>query len=268
MTSHANVHTLDLELAMALADAADSLSLERFRAPDLRIETKPDRTPVTEVDRLIERMLREQLAKHRPDDAVHGEEYGRHGRSHRTWVLDPIDGTKSYMRGIPVFASLIALVENGAPVVGVVSAPALGRRWTAARGLGAKLNGDPIGVSEVGELQLAHLSINDLGTFHKYGHGEAADRLAGSVWRVRGFGDFWSHMLVAEGSVDIAAEPAVEPWDLAPLQVIVEEAGGRFTDLLGRPGFEGGSALVTNGRLHDAVLAMFNKPDPALRDLG
>ncbi len=263
VTQAAPVHALDLNLAMELADAADDLSLARFGATDLKTETKPDHTPVTEADQAIEEMMRDHLARHRPDDAVHGEEFGMAGASSRTWLLDPIDGTKGYMRGIPVFATLIALVEDGLPVVGVVSAPALHRRWIAVRGGGARLNGNAISVSAVADLDEAHLSVNDLRTFDELGHGVAARHLARSVWRVRGFGDFWSHMLVAEGAVDIAVEPVVHPWDLAALQVIVEEAGGTFTDLGGRRGFTGGSALSTNGRLHDAVLAMFGAAVPS-----
>ena len=262
----------DLELATDLAAAADEISIERFRALDLVVESKPDRTPVTEADRAVEHELRRQLAQHRPDDAVVGEEYGAEGEASRTWLLDPIDATKNYLRGIPVFATLIALVEDDDPVVGVVSAPALGRRWTAARGSGARMNEEPIAVSTVSGLEDAQLSFNDLRTFARFGYGDAAERLAGKVWRVRGFGDFWSHVLVAEGAVDIAVEPIVSPWDLAALQVIVEEAGGRFTDLKGRRSFEGGSVLTTNGLLHDEVLDIFAAADdgdlPTGEDLG
>ena len=247
----------DLELALRLADAADAVSLPRFRASDLHVETKPDMTPVTDADRSVERALREILAAERPEDSIVGEEYGLSGDSPRRWFLDPIDGTKNFVRGIPVYATLIALVVDGEPVVGAVSAPALSRRWTATRGGGAHLNGTAIRVSGVSRPADAQLSYNDQRTFARHGYGAGAELLTRAVWRVRGFGDFWSHMLVAEGAVDIAVEPTVNPWDLAPLQVIVEEAGGRFSDLAGRRGFEGGSALATNGLLHDEVLAMF-----------
>jgi histidinol-phosphatase len=247
----------DLALALSLADEADRISLARFQADDLIVESKPDMTPVTEADRAVEEALRARLAAERPDDAILGEEYGLVGKSERRWVIDPIDGTKNYVRGIPVFATLIALAVADDAALGVVSAPALRRRWWARRGGGAFLNDAAISVSRVTRLSDAQLSYNDLRTFGHHGRGEGAQRLASAAWRVRGFGDFWSHVMVAEGAVDIAAEPQVNPWDLAPLQVIVEEAGGRFTDLDGVRGFSGGSALATNGLLHDEVLDLF-----------
>lgn len=248
----------DLAVAQDLADIADRISLSRFRASDLVVETKPDMTPVTEVDRAVEEALRIELAARRPGDAVLGEEFGMEGSSTRKWFLDPIDGTKNYVRGIPVYATLIALAVDGVSTVGVVSAPALGRRWWGAAGSGAFENGDPIHVSRVNRLEDVQLSYNDLRSFEQHGYGSAAAVLDAAVWRVRGFGDFWSHVMVAEGSADVSAEPAVNPWDLAAIQVIVEEAGGRFTDLAGTPGFTGGSALATNGLLHDTVLEIFN----------
>jgi histidinol-phosphatase len=247
----------DLALALALADAADRITMERFRAADLAVEAKPDMTPVTEADRAVERELRAVLERERPDDAIVGEEFGSAGVAARRWILDPIDGTKNYVRGIPVFATLIALAKADDAVVGVVSAPALGTRWWAARGGGAHRNGEKVHVSSVARLEDAQLSYNDVESFRRRGYGPAVERLGSAVWRIRGFGDFWSHVLVADGSVDVAVEPVVEVWDLAPLQVIVEEAGGRFTDLAGAPGFSGGSALATNGLLHDEVLALF-----------
>lgn len=253
-----NDQASDLALAHRLADTADKISLARFRSSDLVVDTKPDRTPVTEADRSIERALRSLLEGERPDDAVLGEEYGRAGTAARCWLIDPIDATKNYVRGIPVFATLIALTVADHALVGMVSAPALQRRWWAARGKGAFLNGDPIRVSAISRLEDAQLSYNDLRTFSYHGYRAGAEQLAGSVWRVRGFGDFWSHVMVAEGAVDIAAEPSVNAWDLAGLQVIVEEAGGRFSDLEGRPRFDGGSALSTNGTLHEEVLALFD----------
>lgn len=249
----------DLDLALNLADVADAITTRRFRAADLKVETKPDMTPVSEADKAVEERLRAELAERRPQDAVLGEEYGASGESNRIWLIDPIDGTKNYVRGIPVYATLIALVIDGVPRVGVVSAPGLGRRWWAERGRGAFLDGDAVWVSSVQRIEDAQLSYNDLRTFEHHGHGEAARELSGRVWRVRGFGDFWSHAMVADGSVDIAVEPIVNPWDLAALQVLVEEAGGRFSDLSGRRGFEGGSVLATNGQLHDEVLMLFRE---------
>ncbi|HEV3400801.1 MAG TPA: inositol monophosphatase family protein [Acidimicrobiales bacterium] len=249
---------------MALADEADAMTLARFRASDLVVESKPDLSPVTEADRTVEAALRRRLAAERPDHDVLGEEMGvtpgGGGPGGRwRWVLDPIDGTKNYVRGIPVWGTLIALQEGGHTVVGVVSAPALGRRWWAARGEGAYADGDRLRVSAVGELADAFLSCDDLPSFDRLGLADALLGLGRRVWRLRGFSDFWGHLLVAEGAVDVAvnAEPGVNLWDLAPLKMIVEEAGGRFTDLSGTATDDGGSAVASNGFLHDEVLAAF-----------
>lgn len=244
----------DLTLALELADRADAISLERFRAADLHVETKPDLTPVTEADRAVEQALRERIAEVHPSDAVLGEEYGEAGEGSRRWLVDPIDATKNFVRGLPVWATLIALERGGRVDVGVVSAPALGRRWWAVRGGGAFANGEPIRVSDVARIEDAHVSYNDLPTIESFGFGERFLDLARRVWRTRAFGDFWHHVLVAEGALDVAFEPVVAPWDLGPLIVIVEEAGGRLTDLFGAARVDGGSVLVTNGKLHDEVL--------------
>jgi histidinol-phosphatase len=252
----------DMSLALRLADQADALTLDRFGAQDLRVDTKPDLTPVTDADRGVETALRETLAQHRPDDVVLGEEFGGTAVfAGRQWVLDPIDGTRNFVRGVPVWATLIALLVDGVATVGVVSAPALHRRWWAGSGEGAftSFGGDTrsISVSGVDDLASASLSYSDLTT----GWGELRSRflaLTDTVWRVRGYGDFWSYCLVAEGAVDIAVEPEVKLWDLAPLDILVREAGGRFTDLDGAPGPHGGSAVATNGLLHDGVLSSLN----------
>ena len=253
----------DLTLALELADVADSISMARFRDVDLVVETKPDLTPVTEADHAVEVAIRRRLGVARPGQAILGEERGEDvcasGASAR-WIVDPIDGTKNYVRGVPVWATLIALQRDGRMVVGVVSAPALGRRWWAARGEGAWADGRPIRVSKVAAVEDAFISYDGLERFDPETEGgRPADgrllRLAQRCWRSRGLGDFWSHVLVAEGAVDIAAEPEVSLWDVAPIQVIVEEAGGRFTDLEGRARPDGGSAVSTNGLLHEAVLA-------------
>jgi histidinol-phosphatase len=244
----------DLELALDLAGLADGITAARFRSADLRIDTKPDLTPVTEADRATERALRERLASARAGDAVLGEEYGSTGTGNRRWILDPIDGTKNFVRGVPVWASLIALEVDGSIVVGVVSAPALGRRWWAARGRGAFADGAAIRVSAVGDVADAHLAYDSVSSFQSRGLEDAFLDLERRCWRNRGFGDFWSHVLVAEGACDIAIEPEVALWDLAPLQVIVEEAGGRFTDLGGIASPDRGSAVSTNGLLHEEVL--------------
>jgi histidinol-phosphatase len=244
----------DLELALRLAAAADELSLARFRALDLRVDTKPDLTPVTEADQAIERRLREILAAERPDDAIVGEEEGVTGEAARRWILDPIDGTKHYSRGIPAFGTLIALEEDGEVVLGVASAPALGRRWWAERGGGAFANGAPIrvsGIVDFGQAVFSRARDSGAGASH-----EAALReLDASCWAQRGFGDFWQHMLVAEGSVDVAIDPVMNLWDIAALLPIVEEAGGRLTTLAGERNQDGGSALTSNGLLHEHVLA-------------
>jgi len=245
----------DLALAQRLADAADAITLARFRAQDLSITDKPDLTPVSDADLAVEKAIRELLAQERPDDAVLGEEHGLTGSGPRQWVVDPVDGTKNFVRGAPVWASLIALLVDGRVDVGVVSAPALGRRWWASRGEGAFLNGERISVSSVATLRDAFLSYSSLSGWAEQGRLDGVLKLSEIAWRTRAFGDFWSHVLVAEGAVDASFEPEVSLWDLAPLQVIVEEAGGRFTSLDGEARPDGGSVVCSNGLLHDEVLA-------------
>ena len=244
----------DLSFALELADLADAITTERFQADDLIVETKPDLSPVTEADRAVEQVLRKRIGEERPGHSVVGEEFGADDPGGARWILDPIDGTKNYLRGLPVWATLIALEREGRVEVGVVSAPALARRWWAARGEGAFVNGRRIRVSKIADLPDAVLSYASLTSWEQHGLGEQFLTLARSCWRTRGFGDFWSHMLVAEGAADLAVEPEVELWDLAAPQVIVEEAGGRFTDLGGTPAPAGGSVVSTNGLLHDRVL--------------
>ena len=250
---------MDLGFALELADSADAITMDRFGALDLRIDTKPDLTPVTDADQSTETALRAMLSARRPADSVFGEEYGGTVGAGRQWVVDPIDGTKNFVRGVPVWCTLIALLEDGVPTVGVVSAPALGRRWWAAAGRGAhtSFNGTtrPISVSGVNELSAASLSYSDLTT----GWDARRDRfvaLTDAVWRVRGYGDFWSYCLVAEGAVDIAVEPEVKLWDIAPLDILIREAGGTFTGIDGSPGPHHGSALASNGLLHEQVVRL------------
>jgi histidinol-phosphatase len=256
----------DLSLALALADLADGLTMARFQATDLAVETKPDLTPVTDADRAVEREVRAVLAIRRPADAVLGEEFGASGDSSRRWVLDPIDGTKNFVRGVPIWATLLALTDGDDVLAGVVSAPALGRRWWAARGRGAwgsVFGAEPrrLRVSAVGSVADASVSFSSLSGWAERGRLGGLLALAERVWRTRGYGDFFNYTLLAEGAVDIAAEPEVSLWDLAPLAVLVEEAGGRFTDLAGRRGPAGGSALGSNGLLHDAALAYLGTAD-------
>ena len=255
----------DLDLAHRLADAADAITLDRFRALDLDVSTKPDLTPVSDADLAVEQALRAMLAVERPADAVLGEEHGVTGDGPRRWVVDPIDGTKNFVRGVPVWATLIALQVHGITQVGVVSAPALGRRWWAARGHGAFAGpsydaGTRLRVSAVAALGDAHLSYSSLGGWDEQGRLPGLLSLSRDCWRTRAFGDFWSHVLVAEGAVDASFEPEVSLWDLAALQVVVEEAGGRFTDLAGRATPDGGSVVCSNGLLHDTVLARLEAP--------
>ena len=257
------VYDDDLRLAHVIADQVDSMTMSRFKSQDLRVETKPDTTPVTDADRSAEEIVRSQLGRTRPRDAVIGEELPDTGHGPRQWVIDPIDGTKNFVRGVPVWATLIALIDNGQVVLGVVSAPALGRRWWAAVGSGAWTGkslaaASRLHVSEVNRLEDASLSYSSLSGWEEQGRLEAFLDLTRSVWRTRGYGDFWSYVLVAEGAVDVAAEPELALHDMAALVPIVTEAGGRFTALDGTPGPFGGSAVATNGALHDQVLALLD----------
>jgi histidinol-phosphatase len=253
----------DLRLAHVLADSADSVTLDRFKALDLKVETKPDLTPVSDADKAAEDLVRSVLGRARPRDAVMGEEHGTTGHGPRRWVIDPIDGTKNYVRGVPVWASLIALLELGPegeqPVVGIVSAPALGRRWWAAKGSGAYsgrslARATRLRVSEVSRLGDASFSYSSLGGWEERGKLDAFLELSRACWRTRAYGDFWSYMMVAEGAVDIAAEPELSLWDMAAPCVVVTEAGGRFTGLDGVPGVHSGNAAASNGRLHEELL--------------
>jgi histidinol-phosphatase len=284
----------DLALAHALADMADAITLDRYQAQDLVVTNKPDNTPVTDADRAVETAIREALATHREKDGLVGEEFGSDkGSSGRYWVIDPIDGTKNFMRGVPTWATLIALVQvdsagNEEVVVGIASAPALARRWAAAKGHGATVrfnsgasdisfgdtsgddfaydstvdfnvaanNEKKISVSKVSQLTDASISYSD---FVGWGDRlEPFQKMLANAWRTRGIGDFWSHMLVAEGAVDVAIEPSLAVWDMAALDIIVREAGGTFTNTAGQAGPFGGSGVSTNGLLHNAVINGLN----------
>ncbi len=274
--------TSDLALALELADLADAVSIGRFRAIDLDVQTKPDRSPVTEADLAVERAIRERISAARPDDGILGEEFGTEGDGTRQWIIDPIDGTANFLRGVPVWGTLISLAIDGVPVVGVASAPAMGRRWWAATGLGAwtttsaaeagasdagtsdaeAAGGDAsvpgarrLQVSGVASLADASLSFQSLAQWRDAGYLDRLLALSERVWRDRAYGDLWSYMLLAEGLIDITGEFDVKPYDLAALIPIVEEAGGRFTAITGERGPWHGSALATNGALHDEVLA-------------
>jgi histidinol-phosphatase len=256
----------DLELALHLADTADAITLDRFRAADLRVTRKPDRTPVTDADTAAEDAIRRTISTERPGDAVLGEEHGGDmPPSGRGWVLDPIDGTKNFSRGMPVWASLIALAVDGEPIVGVASAPALGRRWWAARGEGAWTTDVPggqprrIAVSGVTDLGDAYVSTTDIRTFAQLGRREHYLRLVDACWESRAFGDFWQHCLVAEGVIDVAVDVLANTWDLAALMPILLEAGGALTDLAGVTTPSGGDGITSNGAVHDAALAIIGR---------
>ena len=249
----------DLALAQRLADQADKISLARFRALDLTVETKPDRSPVTDADRAVEEALKAILTAERPADGIIGEEFGNSGSEARKWIIDPIDGTANYLRGVPVWASLIALSIDQKPVLSVVSAPALGRRWWAAPGVGAftrDIDGSvrDLKVSGITELANASLSYNNLQLWDSYGYLDELMAMSRQVWRTRAYGDFLSYMYLAEGSVDIVAEHDLKIYDIAALVPIVELAGGEFSAIDGALTETTTSVLATNGRLHDTCL--------------
>ena len=262
-------YTDDLRLAHVLADDADSLTQARFKALDLHVMSKPDLTPVTDADRDVEAAIRRTLSRTRSRDAVLGEEEGLTGKSSRQWIVDPIDGTKNFVRGVPVWATLIALAVDDEVVVGVVSAPQIQRRWWAVKGGGAwtgrsLLKATRCEVSDVRRLEDASFSYSSFSGWEERGQFDDFVQLSRRVWRTRAYGDFWSYMLLAEGAVDIAAEPELELYDMAALDIIVREAGGRFTSLAGEDGPWGGNAVATNGHLHDAALAFLgSSPDDA-----
>lgn len=260
-------YTDDLRLAHILADSVDGLTMKRFKSQDLTVETKPDLTPVTDADREAEQVIRAQLGRVRNRDAVIGEEFGTTGSGGRQWVIDPIDGTKNYVRGVPVWATLIGLIEDGEVVLGVVSAPALNRRWWAAAGSGAFTGRSlsqaaRLSVSSVNQLSDASLSYSSLSGWRDLGVRQQFIELTDSVWRTRAYGDFWSYCMVAEGAVDLACEPELNLYDMAALVPIVTEAGGRFTSLAGQDGPFGDNALASNGLLHDAALDVLGTGAP------
>lgn len=253
----------DLELALALADAADEISLQRFKALDLVVETKPDRTPVTDADRSVERKIRDLLKQLAPSDYVIGEEFENSGSGNRAWIIDPIDGTANFLRGLPIWATLIALRSGSELTTSVVSAPALGRRWWAQKGEGAftrDVDGEvrKLRVSSVSQLTDAYVSYNSIQQWQRLGREKNIGALSEQVWRIRAFGDFLSYMYVAEGAIDAAAEPDLKIYDIAALVPIVEEAGGRFTDLSGELSEESSNVLASNGLIHEAVRAALN----------
>jgi histidinol-phosphatase len=257
-----NIYSDDLAFALELANLADAISFDRFHAVDLVVSMKPDMTHVTDADRAVESAIREYIVTNLPGDAVYGEEFGTVGDSSRQWIIDPIDGTANFVRGVPVWSTLIALAVDGVPVLGVVSAPALARRWWAANGLGAftrEVDGreHSIHVSAVSNLADASVAMSGLDRFMAEGKLDQYLELSRAVWRTRDYSDAWPYMLVAEGAVDVAGEYNLQPYDMAALFPIVAEAGGRLTSMAGEEGPWHGSALATNGLLHDAVRTAF-----------
>lgn len=260
----------DLAIALALAGEADLVSLDRYRAADLDVSLKADRTHVTDADQRVERVIREHLGRVRPGDAILGEEFGSAGESSRQWIIDPIDGTANFLRGVPDWGTLIALAVDGVPVVGVVSAPALGRRWWAAIGHGAwtqsgpdaeagEADTRPLRVSTVGDLEETSVSYQSFQGWDQAGRLAQLTELNRRVWRTRAYGELWGHMLVAEGAVDATAEFDVKPWDIAPIAPIVREAGGVFSSADGEDSITAGSILVSNGLVHDAMLDLIRE---------
>lgn len=246
-----------LDTAHELADLADALTAPAFSGAGFDVASKPDGTAVTEIDLAVERRLRAELERRLPGHAVLGEEDGMVGGPDAPcWVIDPIDGTTNYVRGNPIWATLIALRLDGEEVLGIASAPALGTRWDGVVGGGAHRNGTPVTVSGVDRLAEAEVSFGGLSYFAHAGRDELVTALATRTARQRGYGDFWQHCLVASGSTDLALEAEVNLWDLAAVRAIVEAAGGRFTSLEGVATADAGSALSSNGRLHDEALAL------------
>lgn len=256
----------DLALALRLADAADAASMARFDAADLDIRTKPDASHVTDADLATERAIRDVLEAKRPADGIFGEEFGSSGSTIRQWIIDPIDGTANYLRGIPMWATLIALAIDGVPRVGVVSQPAIGRRWWGATGLGAwtaTTSGEParLHVSSVNELTQASVSFQSIRQWDDAGYADLLLPLTRAVWRDRGYGDAWPYMLLAEGRLEMVAEFGVKEYDIAPYVPILHEAGGRFTAIDGEHSLSARSSLATNGILHDAFLSLLHPSD-------
>ena len=242
-----------LAFAHELADLADAITLGRFRALDLHVETKPDLTPVSEADRAAEEAIRERVRTSGRGESVFGEEFGDDGGDAK-WIVDPIDGTKSYVRGIPVWATLLALEREGVVEVGLVSAPALGRRWWAVRGEGAFAGGERCQVSAI-----ARVEDSTITTTSARHMPDGWRTLVERAWSNRGLGDFWQYCLVAEGSIDIACDSVAEVWDFAPVRILVEEAGGRCSTFAGGEPAGGDSFLATNGLLHDEAVGLLSE---------
>jgi histidinol-phosphatase len=252
----------DLRFAHELADAADAITLARFRSLDLRVERKPDLTPVSDADRAAEYAVRDLVEHRRAGEAILGEELGDGGgdaTAAARWIVDPIDGTRNFVRGIPVWATLIALERDGETEVAVVSAPALGHRWWAVRGGGAWSDGTRVRVSSIRRLEDAVTSTTSTAAM-----AAGWSIVAARAWADRGFGDFWQYCLLAEGAVDVATDAELELWDYAAVRLLVEEAGGRCSTFAGAAPAVRMSFLATNGLLHDEIVGLLQPDRPGL----
>jgi len=250
----------ELDFALSLCDEIDKYTLESFESREFDVMTKADLSPVTQIDQETERRIRVAIKSSYPEDSIEGEEHGIEAKENsRNWVIDPIDGTKNFLRGVPIWGTLIALCVDDNPVMGVVSAPSLHRRWWASKGSGAFANGKKINVSQIDELEKAEASFGNLNHFEPAGFPDGIANLNKAIARARGVGDFWSHMLVAEGALECGLDAVVEPYDIAPLKIIVEEAGGVFTSLNGKDSIRDGSAISSNGILHEQLKQLFAK---------
>jgi histidinol-phosphatase len=246
-----------LGFALQLADGADAIAMRHFRR-DLQIDRKPDRSFVTEADTGIEKALRERIEQRYPDHGILGEEFGSTAGRDTRWIIDPIDATHSFMRGLPMFATLIGLERAGEMMLGVVSAPAMRERWHAVRGGGAWSGNRQLHVSSISRLEESQIFYASRTAFTAVGKSDGFDSVVGAAWRDRGFGDFWGYALVAEGTGEAMIEPELYPWDLAAPLILIEEAGGRLTDFNGKRTHSGGSAVASNGRIHDEILHRLN----------
>lgn len=247
----------ELQFELELCDDIDKFSLSSFEKREFSVMTKADMTPVTEIDQETEKRIREAIESVFPTDGIEGEEFGCDASDgNRNWVVDPIDGTKNYLRGVPIWGTLIALCVDDQPVMGVISAPSLSRRWWASLGTGSYVNDKKIRVSKIDDLKGAEASFGNLTQFEAGGYPNALDALSKDIARTRAIGDFWSHTLVAEGALECGMDPVCAPWDIAPIKIIIEEAGGKFTSFEGEDTIRGGSGLSSNGVLHDQLCAL------------
>lgn len=255
MTNENNPYIKEFDFINALCDEVDKFTLQRFKDRDFSVMTKADMSPVTEVDRETEMMIRNAILETFPGDKIEGEEFGKEIHEvPRTWIIDPIDGTKNFLRGVPVWGTLIAFCVNDVPTAGTASAPSLHRRWMGLKSGGSFVNGEKMQVSKISKLEEVQASYGDVTGFAEIGYPDGLNNLNKYIWRARGMGDFWSHMLVAEGAIDLGLDTHVEPYDVAPLKLIVEEAGGQTTCFDGKNSFREKTFVSTNGIIHEEII--------------